>query len=83
MSQKIRIITRASLFELRKQQYIEAGYQIEEEQISIKGMCSFTAVRKLVDEDGMGLEGLTCTQVASAKRFNKTKPRARAKNSGG
>jgi hypothetical protein len=45
MKQKIRVTTKAPLFEKRKQQYLEAGYEIENEQsLPLNGMCSFTVV---------------------------------------
>lgn len=52
MKQKIRITTRASEFEKRKQQHLQAGYRIEDEQpVPINGLCSFTAVRIIADDD--------------------------------
>jgi hypothetical protein len=52
MKQKIRITTRASQFEKRKQEHLQAGYQIEDEQpFPINGLCSFSAVRTVADED--------------------------------
>lgn len=50
---RIRVTTRASLFEKRKQEHIELGYRIEEEQsIPVNGFCSFIAVRELSVSDG-------------------------------
>jgi len=52
MSQKIRITTRANQFEQRKQQHLQAGYLIEDEQpFPMNGFCSFTAVRIVTDEE--------------------------------
>ena len=45
---RIRVTTRADLFEQRKQQHIERGYRIEDERpIPVNGFCSFVAVREL------------------------------------
>jgi hypothetical protein len=45
---RIRVTTRAELFEKRKQEHIERGYQIEDERpIPANGFCSFIAVRDL------------------------------------
>ena len=45
---RIRVTTRASLFEKRKQEHIERGYRIEDERpIPVNGFCSFIAVREL------------------------------------
>ena len=52
---RIRVITRADLFEERKQQHIERGYRIEDERpIPVNGLCSFIAVREIPDSDGLG-----------------------------
>ena len=52
MKQKIRITTKASEFEKRKQQHLNAGYKVEDEQpFPINGLCSFTAVRVIADDD--------------------------------
>ncbi len=52
---RIRVTTRADLFEKRKQQHIERGYRIEEERpIPVNGLCSFIAVSELADSDGIG-----------------------------
>jgi len=50
MIQKIRITTRADLLEHRKQQYLEAGYRIENEHSLPNGMSSFTAIRTVEEE---------------------------------
>jgi len=55
MAMRIRVITKADLFEKRKQQHIERGYRIEDERpIPVNGLCSFIAVRELSDSDGLG-----------------------------
>lgn len=49
---RIRVTTRANLFEKRKQEHIERGYHIEEERpIPVNGFCSFIAVRELPVSD--------------------------------
>jgi hypothetical protein len=55
MAMKIRVTTRADLFEERKQQHIERGYRIKDERpIPVNGMCSFIAVREIADSDPIG-----------------------------
>jgi hypothetical protein len=52
MSQRIRVTTKASQFQQRKQEHLQAGYRIEDEQpCPINGFCSFTAVRIVADDD--------------------------------
>jgi hypothetical protein len=52
---RIRVTTRADLFEKRKQQHIERGYGIEDERpIPANGFCSFTAVKELPSSDRVG-----------------------------
>ena len=49
---RIRVTTRANLYEKRKQEHIERGYRIEDERpISVNGFCSFIAVRELPFSD--------------------------------
>jgi hypothetical protein len=49
---RIRVTTRAHLFEERKRQHIERGYRIEDERpIPVNGMCSFIAVKDLPVQD--------------------------------
>ena len=49
---RIRVTTRAHLFEERKRQHIERGYQIEDERPTpVNGFCSFIAVRELPAQD--------------------------------
>jgi len=55
MAMRIRVTTRADLFEKRKQQHIERGYRIEDERpIPVNGFCSFVAVRELSVSDRLG-----------------------------
>ena len=52
---RIRVTTRANLYEKRKQEHIERGYRIEEERpIPVNGFCSFIAVRELSVSDRLG-----------------------------
>ena len=52
---RIRVTTRADLFEKRKQQHIERGYRIEDERpIPVNGLCSFIAVNEVSDSGGIG-----------------------------
>lgn len=45
---RVRVTTRAGLFEKRKQELIERGYRIEDERpIPVNGFCSFIAVREV------------------------------------
>jgi hypothetical protein len=45
MVRKVLVTTRADLFEQRKQEYLRAGCQVENEQsMPFRGMCSFTVV---------------------------------------
>jgi hypothetical protein len=49
---RIRVTTRAHLFEQRKREHIEHGYRIEDERpIPVNGLCSFIAVRDLPVQD--------------------------------
>ena len=49
---RIRVTTRANLYEKRKLEHIERGYRIEDERpISVNGFCSFIAVRELPVSD--------------------------------
>jgi hypothetical protein len=55
MAMRIRVITKADLFEKRKQQHIDRGYRIEDERpIPVNGFCSFIAVSEITDSDGIG-----------------------------
>jgi len=54
MAMRIRVTTRADLFEQRKQQHIERGYRIEDERpLPVNGFCSFIAVSELPESDGV------------------------------
>jgi hypothetical protein len=49
------VVTRADLFEKRKQQHSERGYRIEDARpIPVNGFCSFVAVSEIPDSDGSG-----------------------------
>jgi hypothetical protein len=55
MTMRIRVTTRADLFEERKQQHIERGYRIEDERPTpVNGLCSFIAVSEMPESDGIG-----------------------------
>jgi hypothetical protein len=44
---RIRVTTRANLYEKRKQEHIERGYRVADERpIPVNGFCSFIAVRE-------------------------------------
>ena len=65
---RIRVTTRADLFEERKQQHIERGYRIEDERpIPVNGLCSFIAVSEIPDSDPVG--ELRGTSAQSTQRF--------------
>lgn len=66
MKQNIRITTRASEFEKRKQEHLRAGYQIDDEQqFPVNGLRSFTAVRVIADDESMA--NLLCEDVQQAR----------------
>lgn len=49
---RIRVTTRADLYDQRKQEHVERGYRIEEERpIPVNGLCSFVAVREEPQSD--------------------------------
>lgn len=49
---RIRVTTRADLYEKRKQEHINRGYRIEDERpIPVNGFCSFIAVQDLPVSD--------------------------------
>jgi len=51
---RIRVTTKANLFEKRKQQLIEHGYRIEDEQpVPVNGLCFFIAVKAIGDSDAI------------------------------
>ena len=52
---RIRVTTRAELFQKRKQEHVERGYRVEDERpIPVNGFCSFIAVRDLPVSDTLG-----------------------------
>jgi hypothetical protein len=52
MPMRIRVTTRADLYEKRKREHIELGYCIEDERpIPVNGFSSFIAVRELPASD--------------------------------
>jgi hypothetical protein len=58
---RIRVTTRADLFEERKREHLECGYRIEDERpIPVNGFCSFVAVREIPAADAL------CDLVAHA-----------------
>jgi len=66
---RIRVATRADLFEERKQQHIERGYRIEDERpIPVNGLCSFTAVR---EEPASDLVGELVAQALNGRRASR------------
>lgn len=51
---RIRVTTKSELYEKRKQQHIERGFRIEDEQpMPVNGFCSFVAVRELPVSDNL------------------------------
>jgi len=49
---RIRVTTRADLYEKRKQEHIERGYRIEDERPTpVNGFCSFIAMREMPVSD--------------------------------
>jgi len=55
MAMRIRVTTRADLYEKRKQEHIKRGYRVEDERpIPVNGFCSFVAVRELSVSDRLG-----------------------------
>jgi len=49
---RIRVTTRAELYEKRKQEHIERGYRIEEERpVPVNGLCSFVALQESTEQD--------------------------------
>jgi hypothetical protein len=51
---RIRVSTKAELYEQRKQQHIERGYRIEDERpMPVNGLCSFIAVLQEAQSDSV------------------------------
>ena len=49
---RIRVTTRADLFEERKRQHIDRGYRIDDEHpMPVNGLCSFVAVEESAERD--------------------------------
>ncbi|HXJ88919.1 MAG TPA: hypothetical protein VMS18_19030 [Candidatus Binatia bacterium] len=62
---RIRVSTRADLFEERKREHIQRGYRIEDEQpMPVNGLCSFIAVEESAERD------LVAEVVAQALKGN-------------
>jgi hypothetical protein len=52
LAMRIRVTTRADLYEKLKQEHIERGYRIEDERpIPVNGFCSFIAMREMPVSD--------------------------------
>ncbi len=51
---RIRVTTKADLFEERKRQHLERGYRVEDERpIPVNGFCSFVVVREIPASDAL------------------------------
>lgn len=51
---RIRVTTRADLFEERKRQHVERGFRVEEERsIPVNGFCSLITVRETPVSDAL------------------------------
>jgi hypothetical protein len=62
---RVRVTTRADLFEERKRQHIERGYRVEDEQpIAVNGLCSFVVVEESAERDTLA------ESVAQARQGN-------------
>ncbi len=54
MPMRIRVSTRANLYDQRKQEHVERGYRIEDERpIPVNGLCSFVAVHEESHSDAV------------------------------
>ena len=63
---RIRVTTRADLFEERKHQHIERGYRVEDERPEpVNGLCSFIAVK---EEPALDLVGELVAQALNERR---------------
>jgi hypothetical protein len=52
IAMRIRVTTRANLYEKRKEEHMERGYRIEDERpVPVNGFCSFIAVREIAVSD--------------------------------
>ncbi len=64
---RIRVSTKAELYEQRKQQHIERGYRIEDERpIPVNGFCSFIAVHE--ESDPNSVEALVAQALGGRPR---------------
>jgi hypothetical protein len=55
MAVRIRVTTRADLYEKQKQEHTERGYRIEDKRpIPVNGFCSFIAIREMPVSDTVG-----------------------------
>ena len=70
---RIRVTTRAYLFEERKREHIERGYRIEDERpIPVNRLCSFIAVRDLPVQDTLSaLVAEAVTEIAGAGQIGR------------
>ena len=51
---RIRVSTRANLYDQRKQEQVDRGYRIEDERpVPVNGFCSFVAVREESHSDAV------------------------------
>ncbi|MGA7796074.1 MAG: hypothetical protein WCA19_23830 [Candidatus Acidiferrales bacterium] len=64
---RVRVTTRADLFEERKQQHIGRGYRIEDKRpIPVNGLCTFIAVSEISASEGLtGLVAQALQPVAN------------------
>jgi hypothetical protein len=54
IAMRIRVTTRADLYERRKQEHIERGYRIEDERpVPVNGLCSFIALYEPPNADNL------------------------------
>jgi hypothetical protein len=68
MVMRIRVTTRAELFEERKREHVQRGYRIEDEQpIAVNGLCSFVAVR--TDSSQEAIEELLLNVVRTQREW--------------
>jgi hypothetical protein len=52
MQSPTRIMTKPATYEERKRQFIDAGYEIDQEQpVPVNGFCSFRAIKKANEEN--------------------------------
>ena len=64
---RIRVSTRANLYDQRKQEHVERGYRIEDERpIPVNGFCSFIAVHE--ESDPNSVEALVSQALGGRPR---------------